>query len=47
MRCGSRQASSTLLAPHGGKARLIEIKEDVLLRALPLRHVEVWVKHTG
>ena len=28
------EASGTLLAPHDGKARLIEIKEDVLLRAL-------------
>jgi hypothetical protein len=28
------KASGTLLAPDDGKARLIEIKEDVLLRAL-------------
>ena len=28
------EASGTLLAPHDGKARPIEIMEDVLLRAL-------------
>jgi hypothetical protein len=28
------EASGTLLAPHDGKARLIEIKKDVLVRAL-------------
>ncbi len=39
------EASGTLLAPHDGKARLIEIKEEVLLRALRFVHVEVWVEH--
>jgi len=41
------EASGTLLAPHDGKARLIEIKEEVLLRALRFVHVEVWVEHVG
>ncbi|KAI0306857.1 hypothetical protein B0F90DRAFT_1807609 [Multifurca ochricompacta] len=41
------EASGTLLAPHDGKARLIEIKEEVLLRALRFVHVEVWVEHAG
>ena len=41
------EASSTLLVPHDDKARLIEIKEDVLLRALRHVHVEVWIKHAG
>ena len=41
------EASGTLLAPHDGKARLIEIKEEVLLRALRFVHVEVWIEHAG
>jgi nuclear pore complex protein Nup188 len=41
------EASGTLLAPHDGKARLIEIKEEVLLRALRFVHIEVWVEHVG
>ncbi|KAH9062300.1 hypothetical protein EDB87DRAFT_336049 [Lactarius vividus] len=41
------EASGTLLVPHEGKARLIEIKEEVLLRALRFVHVEVWVEHAG
>lgn len=41
------EASGTLLAPHEGKARLIEIKEEVLLRALRFIHIEVWVEHVG
>ena len=41
------EASGTLLVPHDGKARLIEIKEEVLLRALRFVHVEVWVEHVG
>ena len=39
------EASGTLLTPHDGKARLIEIKEEVLLRALRFVHIEVWVEH--
>jgi nuclear pore complex protein Nup188 len=39
------EASGTLLAPHDSRARLIEIKEEVLLRALRFVHVEVWVEH--
>ncbi|KAH9002466.1 hypothetical protein EDB86DRAFT_3125995 [Lactarius hatsudake] len=41
------EASGTLLVPHEGKTRLIEIKEEVLLRALRFVHVEVWVEHAG
>jgi nuclear pore complex protein Nup188 len=41
------EASGTLLAPHDGKARLNEIKEEVLLRALRFVHVEVWIEHAG
>ena len=41
------EASGTLLVPHESKARLIEIKEEVLLRALRFVHVEVWVEHAG
>jgi nuclear pore complex protein Nup188 len=41
------EASGTLLVPREGKARLIEIKEEVLLRALRFVHVEVWVEHAG
>ncbi|KAH9972952.1 hypothetical protein BGW80DRAFT_1437328 [Lactifluus volemus] len=41
------EASGTLLAPHDSKARLIEIKEEVLLRALRFVHVEVWIEHAG
>ena len=41
------EASGTLLMPREGKARLIEIKEEVLLRALRFVHVEVWVEHAG
>ena len=41
------EASGTLLAPHDGKARLIEIKQEVLLRALRFVNVEVWVEHVG
>ena len=32
-----------MLAPHNGKARLIEIKEEVLCASLRFVHVEVWV----
>ncbi|KAI0265861.1 hypothetical protein BC834DRAFT_955087 [Gloeopeniophorella convolvens] len=41
------EASGTLLAPREGRARLLEIKEEVLLRALRFVHAEVWVEHAG
>ncbi|KAA1466701.1 hypothetical protein DENSPDRAFT_811950 [Dentipellis sp. KUC8613] len=41
------EASTSLLSITSSKARLQEVKEEVLLRALRFVHSEIWMEHMG